>query len=684
MRSGSNGGGRMNQSHKAEDRSLGMDRAITRRDFLDGMAQGVGGLAAASMAGGASAQVGAAPSAPLASAGAVTPDAPPRRQGMRGFDVASMEAGHAVRDSQAVDGAVDTGEHYDLLIVGAGMSGLSAAYFYGLQRPDAKVLVLDGCDDFGGHARRVEFQVDGRQLLVCGGTQELWHLNTFSPESLRMLEAIGIDRERYARHKEVDRDPLAARGLRPATFYDAETFGVDRLVVGAAPLRNATPESLRAFYDATPLSEPVKQGLIRLYTDRSDPMGGQSLEDKVRRLRAMSFTDYLSRVLELSPELVAYIEAGWGNDIDNSSAGYDTMSAWSAARMNPAVFAGLGLPRVQRLSNIAADPGEMIQFPDGNAGVARLLIRHMIPGSLPGRTAEDSISAALRYERLDLPGQSVRIRLSSTAVRVAHRGDPASAREVDVTYVCEGKALRVSASAVVMACFNAIVPHLMPELPAPQKAALRQSVRKAQLRSFVALRNWRAFEQLGVRSIGSRGMDFAYTAPWLMPEWGGAYRNARTPDEPVVVFMNLSRHVLDLAGSRMPPRERWRAARTTLATLTFETLERQIRSQLQRMLGPGGFEPARDIVGITACRWAHGYAGGSNELYDPDWTGRTDAPWVVGRQRFGRVAIANSDAAATSLTNAAFAQAHRAVMEIVNDIERPIYDFRWSERDSSL
>lgn len=672
----------MSPKRRADDLQLGMDRPITRRDFLDGMAQSIGGASLASMAGAAHAT--GATSASAATTPSGDADAPPRRQGLRGFDNAAMEAGHAVRDGKGFGSVSDTGEAYDLVVVGAGMSGLAAAYFYRQQRPGAKILVLDGCDDFGGHARRVEFDVDGRQLLVCGGTQELWNVNTFSPESLRMLEHIGIDRERYRQHVQADKDPLSDLGLRSATFFSREDFGADRLIVNPS-LQGITPERLRAWYDSTPLTEPVKAGMVRYFTDTTDPMAGISVEEKVRRLRTMSFTDYLLKVAKLPPEAVAYHVAGWGNDMDNTSAGHDTTSAWAASRMYPQPFAGLGLPRVGRRSNLSADLGEMIQFPDGNAGVARLLIRHLVPGSLPGRTAEDSIRATMRYDRLDQPGNDVRIRLSSMVVRTTHvGGDARAAREVEVTYVRGGRAQRVRAGAAVMACFNAIVPYLVPELPEIQKAALRGAVRKAQVRSFVAIRNWRAFERLGVYSIGSRGMPFSYTTPWLMPEWGGAYANAKGPDEPVILMMNLSKHVLDQQATGLPPRERWKAARATLQGMAFETLERDIRMQLNRMLGAGGFDAARDVAGITVCRWAHGYAGGSNELYDPDWSNRADAPWVVGRQRFGRIAIANSDAAATSLSNAAFAQGHRAVMEIVNDVARPVYDFRWSERDGGL
>lgn len=679
-----------------DELSADTSRTITRRDFLDGVAMAVGGAAVGGMS--TTAPALAAPPANPGAGSAARPavdrtagielpgagEAPPRQQGLRGFEPAAMEAGHALRDGKGIGPVEETGETYDLVVVGAGMSGLAATYFYREQRPGAKVLVLDACDDFGGHARRVEFEVDGRQLLVCGGAQELWNVNTFSPDALRLIEAIGIDRARYARHRQADKDALDERGLRAATFFNAESYGVDRLVVADKPLGRMTLDELRAYHAKTPLPAHVRVGLERLYLDRSDPMAALTVDEKVRRLRAMSYTDYLRKVLQAHPDVVAYLAAGWGNDMDNSSAGFDTMSAWSASRNYPLAFAGLGLPKSARRSNLTADVGEMVQFPDGNAGVARLLIRHFIPDALPGRSAEDSIRAELRYDRLDRPKQDVRIRLRSAVLRARHNGDAATASEVEVIYRREGVARRVRAGAVVMACFNAIVPYLVPELPEPQKSALKQAVRKAQAKTFVALRNWRALDKLGVYSINSRGMFFSGMSPWIMPEWGGAYTNARSPHEPVVLMMNLSRHVLAHQDSALPPRERWKAARATLQAIPFETFEREVRSQLQRMLGPGGFDPARDIAGITVCRWGHGYAGGSNELYDPDWSQRPDAPWVVGRRRFGRIAIANSDAAATSLTNAAFAQGHRAVMEIVNDIQRPIYDYRWSESDVSV
>lgn len=667
---------------KKNDSLLGMDANITRRDFLDGVLQIIGGTAAASVA--SAAPLPAAHDAATATAAIVDSDYPPMRQGMRGFEDAAMHAGHALRDGASIDSGTDTGEAYDLVVVGAGMAGLSAAYFYRKQIPGAKILVLDGCDDLGGHARRVEFDVDGRQLLVCGGTEEIWNPNTFSPESAQLLADIGIDRERYSRHVEADRDPLAELGLEPGLFFDEETFGTDRLVVGRRPsARDSTVTEWREYLDRMPISEEMKQGFVRLYTSKDDHLAGLPVAEKVRRLRTISYAAYLRDVAKIHPETVAYRVRQGSGDGDNQSAGPETYSAWYAWRRGEPGFAGLGLPRASRVSSLTDDLGENIAFPDGNAGVARLLVRWMIPDALPGSSAEDSIPGRLHYDKLDRPTNDVRIRLSSMVVRVAHRGDPLSARQVDVTYVRDGRSYRVRADAAVMACFNTIIPHIVPELPETQKAALRMAVRKPLVRSFVAIRNWTAFQKLGVYGVRCPGMFHQYLGPWIRPEWGGAYRNARNPGEPVVVYMMLSNSILELPGSGLSPREQWRAARAQLQAISFETMERNIRSQLDRVLGPGGFDAQRDIAGITVCRWSHGYAGGSNELYDPDWSHRADAPWVIGRQRFGRIAISNSDAAATSLTSAAFAQSHRAVMEIVNDIVRPVYDFRWSERDSA-
>jgi spermidine dehydrogenase len=321
----------------------------------------------------------------------------------------------------------------------------------------------------------------------------------------------------------------------------------------------------------------------------------------------------------------------------------------------------------------ADNPLEGIHFPDGNAGLARLIVRWLIPESLPGHTMEDSVVTPIRYAALDQPSNDVRIRLNSTVVNARHQGERRTAKEVEVTYVRDNKAYRVRGGSVVMACYNSIIPYLCPELPAAQKEGLRMAVRKPYVYTNVVIRNWKAFHELGVSNISCPGSY--HTSIGL--DWGvsiGDYRCATSPEHPMV--LHLSR-VPKKPG--LPARDQFRAGRQELLTTPFETFERNIRDQLGRALADAGFDPASDIRAITVNRWPHGYAGGGNDLYDPDWS-YDQAPWVRGRKRFGRITIANSDAAAVSLTQAAFDQGHRAVQELLNDVIRPEFEYPWAER----
>ncbi len=607
-----------------------------------------------------------------------------------------MNAGHAVRDGKALGPPVDTGETYDLVVVGAGMAGLAAAYFFRKNIPHSKVLVIDACDDLGGHARRNEFMVDGRRLIAGGGTGALWRPNTFPPEAQELMRDIGIDRPHY--YEEIAHNPNAphALGLRPAMFFSKESYGKDRLVpnvpaeMGASGIvgvlgygggTNTTTAEWSEFFHKAPFTAGTKNGLLKLFTDKSDYMPGVAYEEKVRQLKKMSYIDFLGRVAQIHPEAVAYVLALGGGGSTNQAAGLDTFSAWYAWRRGAPGFAGMGPRPSSQISNLVEDEGVNIRFPDNAANAARLLVRWLIPAALPGSSMDDSVLQKINYSALDIPSNDVRIRLSSTAIRARHLGEPLTAKAVAVTYLRDGRPYNVRTRSVVMACFNAIVPYLCPELPEDQKAALHMAVRKPLVVTNVAIRNWRAFQKLGVSAIHCPGMFYTSIGLGVTPEVGG-YRNPTSPDEPIVVSMGLTNAILEKPGSGLPPREQWKAARAALQAISFETFERNIRSQLDRVLGPGGFEAKRDVAGIIINRWGHAYAPGSNDLYDPDWSHRMDAPWVVARRQFGRITISNSDAAWVSLTNAAWQQSHRAVNEIITNVIRPVFDFEWSERDT--
>jgi spermidine dehydrogenase len=397
-------------------------------------------------------------------------------------------------------------------------------------------------------------------------------------------------------------------------------------------------------------------------------MPGLSVEEKVRRLRSQSYADYLTKNLSIGHDAMAYFQYQLGAGIFNVGAGPDSFSAWLAYNANYPGFAGMGLPPVH-ISDILRDDQMVpdIHLLDGNGGVARLLVRWLIPDSLPGSTMEDSVVPHVNYATLDRPENAVRIRLNSTVLKVQHDGDPATAQSVYVTYTEGGKVRRVRAGTSVLACFNAIVPYLCPELPEEQKQALHRRVRKPLVVTTVALTNWRAFAKS--KTLVITAPNSLYYLSWLSLGFNiGGYRGSSSPDEPATVMMV---HAPDFPG--MPARDQFRAGRVAIMQRTVEDFTQAAHDLLARALGPSGFDPKRDIAGVTVNLWAHGYACGDNDLYDPA-VPLAESSWVKGRRRFGRITIANSDAAGISMTQGAFDQANRAVKELLYDVIEPTYD----------
>ncbi len=635
------------------DRDLGMDRSITRRDFLNGVSVAVGGTMMKPTSAGAEEALQQPPAAAMAEA-----DYPPAWTGLRGSNAASMEAAHAMRDGKRWDTGEDTGETYDLVVVGGGMSGLAAAYYFRKKTvPDAKILILDNHDDFGGHARRNEFTVDGKLLIVRGGASYIERPATYTAEGRELLQEIGIDY--YDPRYKTDQGFYRSVGLTGGTYFDRETFGTDLLVKGL----RYTPEVLAK----TPLSARVQQDLIRLRTDKSDYLAGLSKEEKIQKLRKTSYKDYLIDVVKVHPDLLKFYHP-MGQP---AALITETTSAWWSFNWGYPGFDGLGLEKAPdaRVNLDKNRPNQneptSFHFPEGLAGVARLIVRSLVPEALPARSMADAQLVQVRYARLDDPASPVRMRLSSTVVRVRNNNaNPADANEVEVVYVRDGKAQTVRAKGCVLACYNAAIPYMVPELPDTQKEALSKAVRAVFMRTQVAIRNWKAFETLGVSGISCPGTSYpGYGTLGLnTPVTMGDYHYPDNPDEPIVVLLGGGVEFKYTPG--MTAREMFRATRQALYETSFEQFEQRIRTHMGRVLGDGGFDPARDIAGITLNRWGHGYAMGQNLLFDPDWT-EDEYPWVVGRKRFGRITIANSDAEGVCLTQAAFDMAHRAVDELM-------------------
>jgi spermidine dehydrogenase len=649
---------------------------MTRRQFIDTAGLAVSVLAVASAC---SPETAADKGAPQV---AVDGSYPPMLQGIRGQTDASFAVPHAMRDGQSFpDGETDGGQ-FDLVVVGAGLSGLAAAYFYRKAQPEARILILDNCDDFGGHARRNEFIVDGRKLIGKGGTYMIMFPGTYTPEGKALLADIGLDKELYYRRSAEDQERLADSGLGAAVFFEKEGYGRDALISDypdfsqkgeGGPDNPVDTKAWEAFLRAAPLSSAARSEIGRIMSDRADHLPGMNVPDKIALLRGISYADYLTKYLGAGPDTLRFLQNQLGSLIFNVGAGPDSFSAMMAYSSHLPGFAGLGLPpsRTSRMAK-EEDIGEDIQLPDGNAGIARLLVRWLIPAALPGSTFEDSIGANVDYPALDRPSNAVCIRLQSTVTHVVHDGDPMSSDAVVLSYVKDGKTYKARGSTCVLGCFNAIVPYICPELPDSQKTALKLAVRKPLVWATVALRNWRPLARRRVGIFYAPG-SFFHVGMLETSRTLGSNRAVGSPDQPALLYLAIAPNAPGL-----PQRDQYRAGRAELLGIDRATYEENARTQLERMFGADGFNAQRDIAGITVNRWAHGYAGGLNDLYDPVESG--EPVFVRARKRFGRIAIANSDASGVSMTQAAFDQANRAVRELLTDVVRPEFYIKNPER----
>lgn len=633
------------------DIELGMDRPITRRDFLNGVALTVGGAAAAHYGFGAH---------PAAAQG--TPGYPPSLTGLRGHAEGAMTVGHAMRDGTFWSNAPKpeaTGETYDLVVVGGGISGLAAAWLYRRQKPEAKILILENNDEFGGHARRNEFTAsNGKTIIGYGGSQSLQTPTYFSPLVHEVLKGIGIAVEKFEDY--YDSEWHEERGLGDGVLFRKEDFGEDVFVI--------VTESAADWVPKTPLNDRAKADLIELLDSPPDYLAGKTRDEKFKILSETTYADFLTKIAGYDPELVKYFqrstEAYFGIGVEGTTA----LDAWG--NYNPG-FDGMDLGDVPyktmspsgRLA--LTDPDDYIyHFPDGNAGVTRSFVRAMIPDALPGSTMEDLVVTPVDYGRLDVEGNPVRLRLNASVVKVAHDGALDTAESVTVTYTAGGTLKTVTAGQAVLACWHRVIPYLTDELPAEQVEALNDQVKIPLIYTNVLLRNWQAMDQLKVAGILDL-TGFWNGAEIDFPVSMGSYTFAETPDEPIILHLSKIPLAPDPA---LSSREQSSAGRNYLTTVTFEDMEREVRDLLQRALGAGGFDAARDIEAITCNRWSHGYALEYMRPWDAYWP---DGPLPIetARKGWGRIAIANSDSGAYAYVHSAIDQAGRAVNELVGGVE---------------
>ncbi len=633
---------------------------ITRRDFLNGVL-----LATAPVAG-----MAAEPA---------EGDAIAQRTGLQGQTDAVNATAHAWRDAPARlrDVAAEIDPHVeDLVVVGAGLSGLAGAWLFRRHagRP-VRILLIDALDDIGGHARRNEFvSRSGVKLIGYGGSQSLDSPSLFSPAARGLLEDLGIDLKRFPDgffdKGWAERQKLTHSGL----FFGREGWGQDSLV------RHAKGEDPREWLSRTPFGPAAQAGIAALLTEPRNVLPAlKTVAARRSALAGMTYRDFLLRHWRVDPQATRYLQADtqgyFGVGIDATTA----LDAWAAGLPG---FQGLQLgeavdPRMSPSGRqlMASRDEYVYHFPDGNAGVARALVRALIPSALAGQGMEDLVDATLDRGRLDHPDEPVRIRLGSTAVALRHLGPPEQAELVELRYVdAAGRVRLVRARQVLLACWHRVIARLTDELPRAQVAALDDQVKVPLLYTTVLLSNWRAWQRAGLRGInvvdgfwGDVGLDF--------PVSMGRQRFPQSPDEPILLHLGK----VVVPGNGASARTQAAQGRTQMLAWDFAFLERQVRTLLEGALGPFGFDGARDIEAITVNRWAHGYAYEYMRPWDRFWP-RGPLPCERARRGWGRVAIANSDAGAYAYAHSAIDQATRAVQELLPEARLPAWQ-RWPGPD---
>ncbi|MYG11357.1 MAG: NAD(P)-binding protein [Gammaproteobacteria bacterium] len=627
-----------------------MARNITRRDFLNGAALALAAGATLSPRDLLALEAYAAPPR-----GPIGKDYyPPTLTGMRGSHDGSFEVAHALawRGEAPTDYAL-LDERYDLVVVGGGLSGLAAAYLYRQQAgPGQKILILDNHDDFGGHAKRNEFHTNGRMLLGAGGSLNLEHQN-FSDTVHRVLRELGVDLEKLEAACEPGyfiSDPLADLGY----YLNAASYGQDRIVQDASASAWLGGGDHRPLIDSFGLPGDQGQRLLALIEGERDLLDELSLAETKRYIDTTSYQEFLSTRAGLAPATIALFEPMPRLIFGLAT---DCISVTEALMFGLPGLKSLGFTGtlVGELFAFASEGVRYPMFPDGNASVARLLVRKLIPEVAPVSTMEDVVNARFDYSRLDRPDSSTRLRLNSTAVKAVNVDDG-----VEVSYVEGGKAYTVRAGHCILACYNRIIPHLCPELPESQKENLKYAVKTPFAMANVLLRSGAAVNASGVAQYFCPGSFFEAVSQ-APPVSLGGYPGGSEGDEPMVLWM--AHMPAPRNNGQQNARELYRLGQHRLYTTPFAAFETEIRNQLAAMFGPKGFDADRDIEAITVNRWSHGYAYEYLGLYDPDWDDG-QAPHELGRKPFGRISIANSDAEGSAYLHAAIDAAARAVNEL--------------------
>ena len=626
-----------------DEGSLGLGAPITRRDFVGATLIGSGALL-----------LGAPP--------------PARAQGLtaewNGYagvgdyarsngNIASVvNAAHGIRDGgyeSRIASATPVDDPYDLIIVGGGFAGLIAAYEFHKARPAARCLVLDNHPVFGGEAKQNQMLVEGVMLTGPQGSNGaiVPRPDNSYAHVVGLWDEIGLPRS----FDYVDPSGAAASLKFARDHYDPMFWREDEASLGYffdTPFASRQAWVVDPWSDdlaRAPISAEVRRNWVRWKKHAPVLEHGDSAATD-RWLDSMSYGDLIVRelglskdVFRLSDPLVATADFGVSSD---AISGY-------AAKL-------LGLPGTDE----SIISGSAFSFPGGNAAILRHIVKAMLPAAISGsRSFADVLFAPIDFAALDRP-QHTRIRLGATVVSVRHDGNPEKSSAVEVVYALEGKLQRIRGQAAIVAAGGWVARHIVRDMPVSYVEAYAKFHHGSILVANVAVRNWRAFANLGI-SAAHWFDGFGYFVNVRQPMKIDGVPVPLDPSRPAMLTLYVGFPQSGLSVDRQTS-----AARGLLFATTYADFELQIRRQLQHMLGAGGFDAKRDIAGIIINRWGHAYIAPQPGFYFG--TPGSPAPLEVIRRRYGRIAFGHSELSGRQSWGRAAQESRRALGQVLEVI----------------
>lgn len=640
-----------------EDKLSGIDSNITRRDFIGGSLLGTGAALMYAKAPALMREANAQTMPhPLTGVGAdwTGPG------GIGDYSKANGNTHDVVNDAHAIRNksfekmfkdAIDSGEVYDLIVVGGGFSGLSAAYTYHDKRPKGSVLILDNHAMFGGEAKQNEFEVDGHRLWAPQGSNG----SVFPPNRTKPIgwhhhywDKLGLPQDfKYQAAKNLEKDLTIPKDIYSPMHIAWEqadqAYYYDKKGVILNPWNNGFREA--------PISEALKRDYMQMELYKGVPQK----KDWHHWLDSMTYEEFLTRHVGVSKDVTAYLNpqtAAMGCGL-----GADVISAYSAYE-----FLQPGVISYKRHAGYE-EPSEYVylaSFPGGNTGIARHFVKAMIPGAIKGSTSlTDVLNNPVNFEQLDNPNHPVRMRLSSTVAGVMHNGNPDSAKDVSVIYYRDGKLHKAKAKHVVMASGQWVNRNVCKDI-SPEHLEAMGTFHHAPMHTInVALRNWKFMEKMGAASIRwfeGFGWFFSIRRQMMID---GKEPMPLDPNKPITITMYNS-----FCNPGIPMPQQATTARMQLFSMSYADIERGVRDQFNKMLSPYGFDAKRDIAGIVSNRWGHAYVVSPPGFY----YGKHghDAPSDVIRETSGRIAFGHSELTGAQLWTTAAEEGERAAKQVLN------------------